>query len=90
VPCLRRDADVLAEPAQTVSVWLNRKRDPNLQTLLMLADFVELAGDRLVNAPSTSCLEPTWRIRTAFAVLRRRSSDTNGRYERSTPVRRSA
>lgn len=46
-----RDASQLLDVSpQTISEWAYNKRDPNLQKLLMLADFFEVPGDRLMNA----------------------------------------
>lgn len=41
--------------AQTLSEW-KRGKSPNLSTLLRVADFFEIHGDRLVNAPFTDLL----------------------------------
>lgn len=41
--------------AQTLSEW-KRGKSPNLSTLLRVAEFFEIHGDRLVNAPFTELL----------------------------------
>jgi len=41
--------------AQTLSEW-KRGKSPNLNTLLRVAEFFEIHGDRLVNAPFTELL----------------------------------
>ena len=41
---------------QAISEWKYNKRDPSLQTVLMLAEFFEVPGHRLVNAPFDALL----------------------------------
>jgi transcriptional regulator with XRE-family HTH domain len=41
--------------AQTLSEW-KRGKSPNLKTLLRVAEFFEIHGDRLVNAPFAELL----------------------------------
>jgi transcriptional regulator with XRE-family HTH domain len=50
------DAKVFIDvSAQTLSEW-KRGKSPNLNTLLRVAEFFEIHGDRLINAPFTELL----------------------------------
>jgi transcriptional regulator with XRE-family HTH domain len=65
----REAADLIGVSPQSLSEWMQGHRQPNLQMLLRVASFLEIGGERLLQAPFDELLVREVADRRRFEIV---------------------
>lgn len=79
----REAARLIGVSPQSLSEWMRGRRQPNLQMLLRVVSFLEIAGERLLQAEFRDLLEHELHDRARFDRVEAKIRERRGRSERS-------